>query len=513
MIKEDLTGKKFNNWTVIKELGNGKVICQCDCDDKTIKELYKKAVKNGSTKSCGCSRIKHCRETKVAKETKYKGMEVKGWTVVSRVTNSQKLLCEDKHGNQRIFYESHFLRGNIACPGYKKLNDLTGKTINNWTVIEEIGAGKVKCRCNCNNKTEKIIYKSSLLNGKSKSCGCMSVKNCKETMINRYGDICTLKINLPREDWQIQVLNNKKEFKEFILALDEKPYIDDLCKLLSVNKSSIIKAIHKYEVDNLVKFMHAESYMEKDIYNLVSRYCSNIQRHCKNIIYPYELDIYIPAKRIAIEFNGNYWHSSIFKDKYYHQLKTVMCLDNNIHLIHISEYEWVNNRQAIERFIHNILNMDKYSIHEDDCIVQEIDNESAMNFEELYSIQGAVKSDINLGLYYNNELIDVMAINKSSNIGDYGFEITRLCCSYVLDGIKKLFDYFIDRFKPSYVLGYCDISKFTGNEYKSLGFKLVRITEPDYVLCDNHNNLKSKDEEDNTFKIYNSGIAEFIWKR
>lgn len=40
--------------------------------------------------------------------------------------------------------------------------------------------------------------------------------------------------------------------------------------------------------------------------------------HSKNIITPYEFDIYIPSLNLAIEYNGLYWHSELFKDKQYH---------------------------------------------------------------------------------------------------------------------------------------------------------------------------------------------------
>jgi hypothetical protein len=53
-----------------------------------------------------------------------------------------------------------------------------------------------------------------------------------------------------------------------------------------------------------------------------------------------ELDILIPQKNIAIEFNGLYWHSNKFKKRDYHQIKTELCDEKNIQLIHIFEDEW-----------------------------------------------------------------------------------------------------------------------------------------------------------------------------
>ena len=70
----------------------------------------------------------------------------------------------------------------------------------------------------------------------------------------------------------------------------------------------------------------------------------------------YELDIYIPELNLAFEFNGNYWHSSLLKDKYYHQQKTKLCYSTGIQLIHIYEYDWNNNKETIKNNIVKLLN-------------------------------------------------------------------------------------------------------------------------------------------------------------
>ena len=52
--------------------------------------------------------------------------------------------------------------------------DLTGRTFGYWTVLKKIGrysGTRVLCRCVCG--TEKEVLKANLLNGRSRSCGCM----------------------------------------------------------------------------------------------------------------------------------------------------------------------------------------------------------------------------------------------------------------------------------------------------------------------------------------------------
>lgn len=53
-----------------------------------------------------------------------------------------------------------------------------GKKINHLTILQEIRKnGKLYCKCKCDCGTEKIILKSSIMEGKTKTCGCGCNKN------------------------------------------------------------------------------------------------------------------------------------------------------------------------------------------------------------------------------------------------------------------------------------------------------------------------------------------------
>lgn len=94
-------GDKFGHWTIIKfdeehererlekakitkKYGSKKWICQCDCENKTIRSVREGDLKNGSSASCGCDKkgiIKFNKETKT-KINKYdlSGEYGIGWT-------------------------------------------------------------------------------------------------------------------------------------------------------------------------------------------------------------------------------------------------------------------------------------------------------------------------------------------------------------------------------------------------------------------------------------------------
>lgn len=104
------------------------------------------------------------------------------------------------------------------------------------------------------------------------------------------------------------------------------------------------------------------SNQEKELYQYIKTLTScKIYKSVKNIIQDkngkYDIDIYIPKLKIAIEYNGIYWHSTHVKtDKYYHQNKTKLCYSKGIQLIHIWENEWTNNKDQIKQQLKELLN-------------------------------------------------------------------------------------------------------------------------------------------------------------
>jgi len=76
----------------------------------------------------------------------------------------------------------------------------------------------------------------------------------------------------------------------------------------------------------------------------------------RTLIEPLELDIIIPEHKIAIEFNGLYWHSeNNGKDRHYHKNKTDLCKKEGYRLIHIFEDDWLYNKKKIKKYIKHLL--------------------------------------------------------------------------------------------------------------------------------------------------------------
>jgi very-short-patch-repair endonuclease len=113
--------------------------------------------------------------------------------------------------------------------------------------------------------------------------------------------------------------------------------IDDVCKHMLEKKYSIPQAMCREIFNQLLA--------TKSMYNT------------RSIIYPYELDVYYPEYRFAIEYDGAYWHKNNENDV----KKDALCKDINIFLLRITQnshrYEEDIKNQVVQHLstINNIL--------------------------------------------------------------------------------------------------------------------------------------------------------------
>lgn len=95
-----------------------------------------------------------------------------------------------------------------------------------------------------------------------------------------------------------------------------------------------------------------------------------VKTNVRNVISPYELDIYISDLRIAFEFNGVYWHDKDLWEKDVkngtsfskEMLKTNLCNDLGIELFHVWEDDWDTNPDFVKSFIKDALSKAKATI-------------------------------------------------------------------------------------------------------------------------------------------------------
>jgi len=244
-----------------------------------------------------------------------------------------------------------------------------------------------------------------------------------------------------------------------------------------------------------------------------------------------EIDILIPSKNLAFEYNGLFYHSDKYKGANELILKTLACEEKDLKLVHIFEDEWVFKEDIVKSKIRNILNAVKNKIIAQETVVKEVDTKTANQFLEENHIQGKTKSKIRVGLYYKDELVSLITLRQ---IKEESFELIRSCDKIntdVIGGTLKLLEYFEQVYKPKQLVCYVDRRWSEGDSYFELGFTFCYLSKPNYFYTkgqkrfsrfgfrkevlikegfDKEKTEKQIMEERGFFRVYDCGTMKFI---
>ena len=258
------------------------------------------------------------------------------------------------------------------------------------TYLKQPGEG-ICHRKGCNKPTRfdrgcYRIYCSTLCKSLSKEVQ----EKTKQTMIERYGG------PTPYQSPVIMERIRENNLKNFGY---ENPYMQPhvIEKAHRNLKENNKKYVEKFEKENnctwrktlidkygngWIKYLDIETihsnnfaFIRNSDIPLIEDYCNNKYKHLENsilsyirefyseeikrnestLIKPYQLDFYFPDLRLAIECDGSWWHSieAGIYNKDYHLMKTKMCEDQDIRLIHIFGDNWDSYKNIIKDAILN----------------------------------------------------------------------------------------------------------------------------------------------------------------
>lgn len=218
---------------------------------------------------------------------------------------------------------------------------------------------------------------------------------------------------------------------------------------------------------------------EKEIVDLIkSFYDGEIIVNDRKILSGKELDIYLPDLNLAIEYDGVYWHNCI--NNYF---KFEECNKQGIRLIQISDWEWENQNEKIKQYLKDTIAKNTVKVFARNCVLKEIDNADYKAFCEENHLQGYSAASVRIGLFYENNLFQIMSFSKPHFNKDCEWEMIRECSRLgytIIGGKGKLLKYFERNYKPKNLISYCEKNKFSGNSYLKLGFKLDKESKPGY---------------------------------
>ena len=197
-------------------------------------------------------------------------------------------------------------------------------------------------------------------------------------------------------------------------------------------------------------------------------------------------DFILPSKQILIEIDPIYTHN-YYDNKWgnpypkdYQLRKTQLAQKHGYACIHV--FDWDSKDKIMDLFKPSI------KIFARSCEITQIDDKTAKEFEILYHLQNACRGQILCyGLYYQNELVEVMTFGKPRYNRNYDWELLRLCTKSnltVIGGASKLFKHAVLENNLDNIISYCDRSKFGGSVYTQIGMTFKEFTEPNTIWSD-----------------------------
>lgn len=297
-----------------------------------------------------------------------------------------------------------------------------------------------------------------------------SINNSKQTIFERYGVTAASRIGIDQE--VLLILDNQELFIKTITNKTRQEVQDEL----KISPSALYLYSKKYNAQQYFNTSHPRSRGEQELFEYIQNLIPFAEYSNKTIIAPKELDIFIPELNIAFEYCGLYWHNETQpnRDKNYHYNKFIQCKEKGITLITIFEDEWLNQQDLVKHRIKHILNKSN-KIFARNCKLTLVDQLIAQEFLYKYHLQGYVRSTINLGLMYKNELVAIMTFGKPRYNKKYQWELLRFCTKlHVTGAASKLFSHFINNYKPESIVSYSDNRWSPGNMYSILQFTKIK---------------------------------------
>ena len=436
---------------------------------------------------------------------------------ITQESLNKVLKFKDENPNSKVLLQKYTFMKKYGVENPQQLKEIKNKTnktikekygVNNISQSQEIKDKKTKTLqkhygddvnnpMNCEEIVQKV--KDNWKN-KSQEEKDILTKKTKQSSLYKFGVDNAMKNKIVVNKSKTNKLNNKlaelEKYKNYVSVKEVCMIVSrcydrvlDVIKLLNLEVLEIkdINLIKKSDLNKIENYFktasdYATSNEEKDLLEFIKDLTTEkIISNDKSLINPYELDIYIPSKNLAFEFDGIYYHSNQFKDKMYHYNKTKLCEEKGIRLIHVFEDDWRFKQDVVKSMIKSSLGIYDRKIFARKCEIKNISISDYRDFMNKNHLQGYTTASYYVGLYYNDELVQSIGIKYNGLNKTY--ELNRMSTklnTQVVGGFSKLVKYAVNQFNIKEMASYVFKSWFNGNSYETCGFKFDKECPPTY---------------------------------
>lgn len=212
----------------------------------------------------------------------------------------------------------------------------------------------------------------------------------------------------------------------------------------------------------------------------------------RNVTPPWEVDVWIPDKKIAIEYHGLYWHREAIVGQKRHQQKAIAAKEAGVSLIQVFSDEWEYKQEICKSLIKAKLGMST-RLFARKCKIVPVTGKEGREFFKENHLQGADSASVYLGLMHDSKLMCVMSFSK---VSDGVWKISRFASTLghnVIGGLSRLLSKFIKDYSPKTIETYANGRYSTGAAYAACGFEPSGLTPPGYFYTSSSGHFKKRE--------------------
>ena len=243
---------------------------------------------------------------------------------------------------------------------------------------------------------------------------------------------------------------------------------------------------HEWQTDVATRVLHrtrcrycankGTSRAEQELAEFVRSLGVRITAHNRKIAPGYEFDIAAPEKKIAIEYNGLYWHSEKHKPRNYHRDKMQAAQEAGWSVVQVWEDDplpVIRSMLARKLGVSTEPRYNARSLQKGD-----VGRVEAREFLNANHVQGYSPGSVRLGLRDDNTLVALMLFRSR---GEGVWELSRYATAgLVRGGFTRLLTTFVKEHRPTQVVSFSDNTVSDGGVYEQAGFTRDGEIAPDY---------------------------------
>lgn len=226
-----------------------------------------------------------------------------------------------------------------------------------------------------------------------------------------------------------------------------------------------------------------------------------------------ELDLYDDKLKLAIEYNGCWYHSELFKTRNYHYDKWKECRDKGIRLIHIFDNEWYNKTNQVKNFLRSSCGSFDNRVYARNCEIKEI--VPPREFLNQNHLQGYPNKPIlSYGIFNDGELCGVVTYGKHHR-NNRDIVLSRLAFKpniQIIGGASKLIKNSLSLSNFDTVITWSDNRWSTGSVYNKCGFIIDKEYPPDYFYTSG-DKIMSKQSQQKQLTRCPENLTEHEWAK